>query len=89
MYIWHEISVSTRPGVVAVLKPSDSGSCSDFDAESAIRSVFASDVKTRLIKTTPRISSQTIIPFILSMTHLRAVLVDLPCLYREAAQIRD
>jgi hypothetical protein len=70
MYIWHEISASAWPGLVALLNPSACVSCFDFDEESAMRSVFASNVNTKLIKTTLRSSSQMIIPFMLSILHL-------------------
>ena len=64
-----ESSIRARPGFVAVLNPSGCVAFFDFDDGSAMRSVFASDVNIRLINITPRISSQTIIPFMLSITH--------------------
>jgi hypothetical protein len=55
---------------VVVLNPPASVSFSDFGDRSAMRSVSAHDVNRRPSTAIPRRSSQTIIPFMLSITHL-------------------
>jgi hypothetical protein len=77
MYIWREISVCARPGFIVAPTLSDSGSWFDFDDGTAMSSVSANDVNIRPIKAAPRRSSRTIIPFILSMTHLFHVTDDI------------